>query len=305
MSEGAAISDNLVLEFNVRVQSASRWGQVGMQCRLLLQELFRQKIRDWPYFAGTTTYFLVTALLISFVYFQVPSGTIEGDTAAFQALYYIRTLITVLSVQTVVNIFDNDRHTILAPHVYVHRISPTLVFYCRLLITMPFRWLMTTICSFIFYPIIGLRNGANYFLVFLLTQLVQELAAVTSGMLISAACTDPVVASTAGTMLLSFNSVFGGFSYNRNLVPWEVRWMEFLSLTYYSGVALSQNQLNGTPGEALLVIRDLTLLSEWAAIGCLALLCVLNVVLGPLVLHWSTAWLHRKHRIREKQRIHL
>ena len=289
MAECTLLSKTLVSEYNYQLQEYTGRSKHFLQFKMIFGALVDQKLHDPTYFVVTAIYFLTIALLASFVFFQLPDGTLIGDAATLQALYLIRQSIMILSVQTMTTCFSKDRLTILSHHYYGHRFSGFPVFYSRLLVTMPFRWIMTVVCSFIIYPVVGLRNGANYFLVFLLSQLVQETVAVSSGMVISALVPNPQMSALGGAVFLTFNAVFGGQTYNRELVPWGIRWLQFLSILYYTGVALGRNELDGVhPGEALLITRDLQLISIWAALGALMGLFAINMVIGPLALNWTS-----------------
>lgn len=289
MAECTTLSKSLVAEYNYELQEYTGRSKYFLQFRMIMGALVDQKLHDPLYFIVTGLYFVTIALLLSFVFFQLPNGSEVGDAATLQALYLIRQSIMILSVQTMTTCFTMDRLTIMGNHHYGHKFTAFVVFYCRFLVTMPYRWMLTIICSFIIYPIVGLRNGANYFLVFLLSQMIQEMVAVSSGMLISALVPNPQLAALCGALLLSFNAVFGGQNYNHILVPWGLRWLQFLSILYYTGVALGRNELDGVqPGEALLITRDLQLISIWAALGALMGLFAINMIIGPLALNWTT-----------------
>lgn len=146
----------------------------------------------------------------------------------------------------------------------------------------------------IVYPIVGLRGGFNYVLVFLLALILQQIAAISLGLAISAACRHRLMAQTVASSAVVILILLSGSLYNISTVTWILRWLQFIIFSFYTNQALIHNQFQGQAypffpftGEAFMNIRGDNVLGTWAAIGGdLGLILIINVV-GLCIFHWQ------------------
>lgn len=155
------------------------------------------------------------------------------------------------------------------------------------------------VLSVIVYPIAGLRSGFDHYLVFLLTLVLHSFAGVSTAMMISAVCARSTgLSSYIGILALSINIVFAGTLIPPRQVTPVIRWLHYITFTYFASIAYNQNQYGGQQGgKRFLESRGLTGITLWGAIGVL----MGQIIVFNLIGMTALAWHWRRQAGKEKQ----
>lgn len=194
-----------------------------------------------------TTALLVYSLSVAFLYFQLPNTPEAAPSRRWvlvlNALYY-----TTTSNLQYFNFFEADRHRLLAsaeiPIAGV-QFGATALWFGRYLAEMPFRIALAIIGSAIIYPIVGLRNGFGWYLLYLLGLTLQALGNGAFGLAIAAAFANPLLGSYATVVGYSFNILFSGSLYKSSTVTWILLWLRYLSVSFFVSQILIYDQFVG------------------------------------------------------------
>ena len=129
----------------------------------------------------------------------------------------------------------------------------------------------------------------NHFLVFFLALVLQEIAAVAMGMALGACFASETLRPTIAALLVTFNIVFGGGAFVADSVTWIIRWIQFVSILFYSSIMIARNEIDdGSPLFDLIVRSDFDTMGVWGAMGCLMGLAVVFCVVGCVGLTVTT-----------------
>lgn len=291
MSECTRLDAHLLEDLNYYIYDHPKLPRWMAQLRILYPAVVHSRWHKRHYYVLSLLYNLTISLLLSFTYFQLAiHDTIQTrDIGIIGALFTMRVALLTLTVTTTQDVFVYDRSTVLGNVRFEHGFSAWLVFSCRFVASIPFRLIMVLLISLIMYPIIGLRGGVEHFLVFYLTLVLQEIAIVAMGMANGACCKSATLRGTMGALLINFNIIYGGAVYVATTVSWIIRWIQFLSVLYYSSIMISRNEIDPTsPDFDLLTIHDLNLLGIWGAMGGLMGLTAVYFAIGVIGLTLTT-----------------
>jgi hypothetical protein len=240
---------------------------------------------------------LLFALNVSFVWFQLDYSPSSAPSFfrvfTFQTLYFTGT-----SHLGAFTAFRADRKERLpcatGPGVGQH-LSPLSVWFGRYLPEMPFRILYTIIVSALIYPIVGLRPGFQYYLLYQTGFILQTIANGAFGMLMSAIFRDPILGVWGAIFINEYNYIFSGVAYTASRITWIIKWMRYLSVSYYVDQILIWSQFKGaTYPDSDITGDDILNQTGWLtapiyiSIPGLILLFILFNILGPLCLHLSS-----------------
>ena len=101
----------------------------------------------------------------------------------------------------------------------------------------------------ILYWMVGLKDSAANFFLFLLIAAIFNVTMATYNMLLAALFEDLSVAILLSGMFIVFNIGFGGFLLNLNTLPVAVRWLQWLCPLKYALEAVASRELPGLPLE--------------------------------------------------------
>ena len=270
------------------------YSEVGAICRLAIL----RKYRTWPLLILPYTSTLIVALLIAFVWFQLPDDP-SSATPAFRVFTLQALFLTVCSNLGLFTIFNADRHIRLPYHAVPTNnntvwISAGSIWYGRLLGELPVRLSCSLLASIIIYPIVKLRSGFQYFLLYQCAFFLQTLGNTSFGMLASALFAEPEVSVWIAIFMNAFNYIFSGIIYTKDQASWILLWLRFLSVSFYVNQMLIWGQFVGRTYPASSVTGDDILQQTgWLKVPLsisivgVSLLIVLFNILGPLGF-WAT-----------------
>lgn len=266
----------------------------GRRFWLLLQRNFWLTVRargDIAAQVGTT---FITALFLAFVFFRL--GT---DFASVQSriglLYFVtvNALFTVFQPLLVAFAFDKR---VITREWYVRAYGSTEAFFARLVVLVPPRLALYTCTSLMIYFVTGLRlDSFAHVLAYWAVLMAVVFAATTFAMFVSGLAPTIQIAQTLGTLLLVVSLLFAGNLANASGVTWVLRWIQYISLPFYSFQALIQNELAGLylpvagrSGQSYLAQFYLNQLPAVAAGLAVLGWAFLFMLAGLLALSWST-----------------
>lgn len=205
------------------------------------------KCQVWPLLLLPFTATVIFSLTVSFIWFQL-----DWAPTSAEAIYRVITLhslfFTSLANTGQFTVFSRDRHEHLpcamGPEVKQH-FSAISVWVGRFTAETPFRLLLVVVSCAIIYPIVSLRPGFNHFLLYQTTLVLQSVANGAFGMLVSAVFKSATLGVWGGIFINTFNYVFSGVPYSPDRIWWGLRWLRYLSVSYYVDQILVVNQFVG------------------------------------------------------------
>ena len=121
-----------------------------------------------------------------------------------------------------------------------------MAYLARFISLLPSRLFLYTIFAFLVYYIAGLRtDGFQHFIIFWAVLMDVVLAAITLGLLIAASVPTVQLGQIIGTLVIVIFLLFAGNLANASNVTWILRWIQYISIIFYTYEALIQNELRG------------------------------------------------------------
>ncbi len=250
---------------------------------------FRNLYRNTLILETLLLFYIGFALLLAFAYFQL-ADTLDAASVRINALTLIRLSITVNTMPVFVTVFQRARKEEIAGLGKNGLVfEPVSVYYAKFIALNSFRILFFIPFTAIVYPIIGLRSGFNRGIIFFLILAVQQMAAISIGLLISAMFIDPIVAGVVISAIVLVTFLFSGSVMPRYAFPKGLAWLEYVSISFYAHQALIHNEFNGVTFGKLSAIsylqsQELDVLDIWPSIGALLLYCLICNTVGPIAL---------------------
>lgn len=165
----------------------------------------------------------------------------------------------------------------------------SILSFCSML----FRIFITFWYSLMIYPISGLRGGVERFLVFWLTLFCQTMATMQFNFIISAATSDPSYQMQYASIGFIVVILFSGGYYQEADVSWILRWIQYLSASYYARCALANNEYYDVEisptldGNYVLEQKRAIGLGLWGSIGALMGLAAVFFVIAQIVIYFN------------------
>lgn len=261
---------------------------------------FRRMYQNTMIVETLLLFYIGFGLLLAFSNFRL-ENTFEAAFARVGALILIRLAITINTMPVFITVFQRARKEEIAGLGKDGlAFEPVSVYFAKFWALNVFRVLFFIPFTAIVYPIIGFRGGAGHVLIFFLTLAVQQMAAISIGLLISSIFTDLNKASVVISTIVLITFIFSGSIVPRFAVPAGLHWLEFLSIGFYAHQALTKNELVGVQftdrgtGDLFLVEQEIEILGIWPSLACLVLYTIICNIFGPIALCWSTRRLAKK-----------
>lgn len=268
------------------------------QLILIWRLAMRRRIKEHPLltilpFLATLTF----SLLVAFTWFQLPK-TANAASAIFRVITLHSVYFTLMSNLGLFTIFSLDRQDRLGlkPSQGLS-FSPVATWFGRYFAEIPLRLLQVILSCLIIYPIVGLRPGIEYYMLYQTALMLQVFGNVAFGMVVAALFGDKLVAVWGASFINSFNYLFSGVAYTAAQVTWVLLWIRFLSVSFYTDQILIHDQFSGhaysegsATGNDVLDETGWLVLPLSIAISCLVALIILFNILGPTFL-----WLTSRH----------
>lgn len=238
---------------------------------------------------------LIFSLIVSFVWFQVPyeasSAPIFYRVITLHALFF-----TALSNLSFFTKFANDRDTCLPCAVKGKQHFPaSVVWFGRYTGTMIPKILMTVLSCTLIYPIVGLRTGFRNYALYQSALTIQTLCNGALGWNASALFACPISGQWAAIFIFFFNYTFSGVPYSSERITWILRWLRYLSPSFYTDQILVYQQFNGATypdsnvtGDDILESKGWQQIPMSVAIPVYFALTAFYNMTGVLLLHWTS-----------------
>lgn len=265
---------------------------------LLLERNFLLSFRDKLALIATFCQTVFISLLLSFVFFQL-NDDFGGVQGRLGLLFFISINIVFTTVNVLLSVFAIDRAILLRERSgATYRVLPSYAAKFASLLPQSFVFLM--IFAIPIYFIAGLTMPFDRFLVFLLMLLALRLAAICMGLCIASVSPTVQISEIIGPLFIVIFLIFGGNLANSNTITWILRWIQYISIIFYSYQALSQNEFTGNyygvqdgspqkvPGEYYLNLYGLDNVNEWGCLGAILGIGLAFLVLGYIGLRIST-----------------
>jgi len=143
---------------------------------LLVRQLWSKRIREPIWVILYFSYGIVMSLLIAFSYFQLPDTT-DSVSARYKVLTLNTFLFTAISILTGSSAFHGYRETNSKGNsgfALVDDYGGALaLWWARFSADLPWKILLNLLSGAIIYPIVGLRSGFQYYLVYQLALIMQ------------------------------------------------------------------------------------------------------------------------------------
>lgn len=262
----------------------------------LIPQYYAEIYRDTAVLEILLLFYIGFALLLAFAFFQLSWRYADADSRV-SALTLIRLSITVNTMPGFITAFVKARKQEIGGMGRRGLVFDAIsVYYAKLLVFLSVRILLFIPFTAIVYPIIGFRAGFNRVLVFFLTLVLQQAAATSLGLLVSASCVDPTIAGLVISTISLITFLFSGSIAPRLIIPRPLRWLEFLSISFYAHQALLKNELQGAvfvggqggSGDEYVRSLNLDVLGIWPALGALLGITLLINIAGPIALTFTS-----------------
>lgn len=260
----------------------------------LVPVYFRDMYKDTKIVQSLVLFYIGFALLLAFYYFRL-GHTAQAAIARINAIALIRLAITVNTMPVFVTVFVRARREEIAG-MGRHQVAfePASVYFAKFIALNVFRVLLFIPFTAITYPIIGFRGGFGHVMIFILTLAIQQMAAISIGLMIAAIFRDPNMAAVVTSTVVLVTFLFSGSILLRFATPSGLRWLEYLSISFYAHQALIHNELGGIrfsdsgTGKEFLEAQGLDIMGVWASLGALVLYTVICNIVGPFAFYLTS-----------------
>lgn len=261
---------------------------------LLSSYYFGKHYNDRRALLVLSLYYIGYAFLLAFTFFQLGTST-RHAVDRLNALTLIRLSITINTMTVFTGAFSAARkEEIVGLGRNGIAFDSSSVYFAQFIALNSLRILFFIPFTAITYPIIGFRACFIHALIFFLILAIQQMAAISVGLLVAALFRDPNLAGIVSSTLALITFIFSGSILIRSETPSGLRWLEYLSISFYAHQALIHNEFRGVTfqdgGSGSLFIKGMSLdvMEVWAALGALLIYSLIAVVLGLISLCWTT-----------------
>lgn len=256
--------------------------------------IFRNRLEIFATFGQT----VFVSLLLSFVFFQLDDdfGGVQGRLGL---LFFISINVVFTTVNVLLSVFAVDRAILLRERsAATYRVFPS--FSAKFISLLPLSMLFLIIFASPIYFITGLTMPFDRFLVFILMLSALRYASIGLGLCVASISPTVQISEIIGPLAIVIFLIFGGNLANSNTITWILRWIQYISIIFYSYQALAQNEFTGNfygvqndsktivPGEFYLDLYGLENVNQWGCLGAILGLGTAFLLLGYIGLRFST-----------------
>ena len=256
--------------------------------------IFRNRLDIFATFGQT----VFISLLLSFVFFQL-NDDFGGVQGRLGLLFFIPINILFTTVNVLLPVFALDRAILLRESSgAMYRVFPS--YAAKFISLLPLSMLFLMIFATPLYFITGLTMPFDRFLVFILILSALRYSAIGLGLCVASISPTVQISEIIGPLVIVIFLIFGGNLANSNTITWILRWIQYISVIFYSYQALAQNEFNGNyygvqndsktviPGEDYLNLYGLNNVNQWGCLGAILGLGTAFLLLGYMGLRFST-----------------
>ena len=238
------------------------------------------------------------SLLLSFVFFQL-NDDFGGVQGRLGLLFFISINIVFTTVNILLSVFAVDRAILLRERAgATYRVFPS--YSAKFVSLLPQSMLLLIIFATPLYFIAGLTMPFDRFLVFMLMLAALRFASIGMGLCVASISPTVQISEIIGPLVIVIFLIFGGNLANSNTITWILRWIQYISIIFYSYQALAQNEFTGNfygvqdgspqkvPGEYYLNLYGLENVNQWGCLGAILGIGLAFLVLGYIGLRIST-----------------
>ncbi|XP_065264265.1 broad substrate specificity ATP-binding cassette transporter ABCG2-like [Emys orbicularis] len=185
------------------------------------------------------------SVLVGLIFYQVPATLPEAFQNRLGAFFFL-VINQVFGNLSAVELFINERK------LFIHESSrgyyrTSAYFLAKVFADLiPNRIIPLLMFSGISYFMMGLKQDAGSFFLYVLSLSLTNLAAVSMAFLVSASVSTFAIANVLIALPFVFMMVFGGFLVNLNSMLSWLSWIKWISIFHYGMNALTINELQGS-----------------------------------------------------------
>ena len=265
---------------------------------LLLKRNFMLLGRDHLTAIANLVQTIFLCLLLSFVFFQL-DDSFSGVQGRLGLLFFICINVVFTTVVPLLPVFAVDRAILMRERASaMYRVLPS--YSAKFVSLLPFSLFLLLLFCIPLYFIAGLTMPFDRLLVFLVVLLALRLAAMAMGLFIASISPSLQISQIIGPLLIVIFFIFGGNLANSNEITWILRWIQYISMIFYSYQALCQNEFDGNfygvqndsntlvPGSTYLELYGLDQVGIWGCFGAILGIGAVFWVAGYIGLRIST-----------------
>ena len=265
---------------------------------LLLKRNFILIIRNRLDIFATFGQTVFLSLLLSFVFFQL-NDDFGGVQGRLGLMFFISIYVVFTTVNVLLPVFALDRAILLRERSgATYRVFPS--FSAKFVSLLPLSMLFLMMFVTPLYFIVGLTMPFDRFLVFILILSVLKYSSIGLGLFVASISPTVQISEILGPLVIIVFLIFGGNLANSNTITWILRWIQYISIVFYSYQALCQNEFTGNyygvqndsktivPGEFYLDLYGLENVNQWGCIGAIFGLGTAFLLFGYIGLRFST-----------------
>jgi ABC-type multidrug transport system permease subunit len=265
---------------------------------LLLRRCVLLASRDWMTLAAQFGQTIFLCLLLSFTFFQL--GTDFGGVQGRLGLLFFVSISTIFTTVTpLLHVFATDRAILMRERAgATYRVLPG--YSAKFVSLAPLSLLLLLLFALPLYFIVGLTMPFDRLLVFLAILAALRLAAIGMGLMLASFSPSLQVSMIVGPLMITVFLLYGGNLTNSNDITWILRWLQYISVIFYSYEALCQNEFTDNyygvqndnvtlvPGTFYLNLYGLNKVGIWGCFGAILGLGTAFLVSGYIGLRWLT-----------------
>ena len=265
---------------------------------ILLKRNFILYWRDKISIIATFGQTIFLSLLLSFVFFQLNTdfGGVQGRLGL---LFFVPINIVFTTVNVLLSVFAVDRAILLRERAgATYRVLPS--FAAKFISLLPQSLVFLLLFATPLYFITGLTMPFDRFLVFVLMLGALRFASIGLGLFVASMSPTVKISEIIGPLVIVIFLIFGGNLANSNTITWILRWIQYISIIFYTYQALAQNEFTGNyygvqdgsptivPGQYYLNLYGLDNVNEWGCLGAVLGIGSAFLILGYICLRSST-----------------
>jgi ABC-type multidrug transport system ATPase subunit len=224
-------------------ESAARSASINIQFAFLCRRVLKGIVRSSLTQAMRILQMIVVGFTVGFIFYDLGSKSMmTQSTNRLGALNFYAINIFLSSSLGVVTTFVNEKHVF--QREYSTGYYSTLPYFMsKVLVELPIQLIMPLIAMLVSYFMIGFRSGSHYFFKAYLSLVCLNMVGVSVGTLAGAVFKDINRGMMVLGMLLLPFLVFSGMIVNNHTLPLALRWVPYVSPTWYAFTSLARNEL--------------------------------------------------------------
>ncbi|EGD81253.1 ATP-binding cassette transporter G2 [Salpingoeca rosetta] len=219
----------------------------GRQVALLTQRSIRATLRDKINNFSSLGQTLLFSIILGVIWLNEGDGISSNSVQAIAgALFFVVVNQSFGSIFGILFVFPVERVVVLKERAS-RSYHVGAYFWAKTVAELPRTFLLNLLFAVITYFMVGLRDGADHFFLFVVIVFCVSLTAEGLALIVSAIADDPQQAGAIAPAFIVTSMLFGGYFIGVNQIPSWLSWLSYLSFLKYGFAAIMINEFDGQP----------------------------------------------------------